>query len=298
VCAAVVTYNRKDVVRECILALQSQTRPLDEILIVDNASTDGTWEMLQTEFPGCQTVRMAENTGASGGFYEGLKWSYDHGFDWTWIIDDEGRATPDCLEKLLVHGCPNCVLMPVKKDSGGRLYGFPVWRRRITDAADEVLARNEAVAGDFLFDFTASLVSRKIVEQTGFPNRDFFIWFDDYEYSFRVKMKPDVKIIAVPDAIFLCDFGAGTKKVRFLGRESYRSEQPAWKTYYGARNMLYTLLRTRRKPDEILLYLLINSRLLLMDVAYEPDRWERVKMRLMGMRDGITGRLGKQVAPR
>jgi hypothetical protein len=42
---------------------------------------------------------------------------------------------------------------------------------------------------------------------------------------------------------------------------------------------------------------LVNLRLMLMDIVYEPDRWERVKMRLLGMRDGIVGRLGKQVAP-
>jgi len=297
VCVMIVTYNRREQLRECLLALQAQTHPVDEIFIIDNASRDGTGEMLKSEFPQYPILAMSENTGASKGYYEGLKYSYEHGYDWTWVIDDEGRAAPDCLEKLLKHAQADSVLMPVKRDSGGRFYGIPVWRRRNVDIAAEVISQPALMRDDFLFDFTATLISREVVAQAGLPNQDFFIWFDDYEYAMRVKSKMKVQIIAVPEAVFHCDFGGKAKEVRFLGRRSYRSQQPAWKTYYGTRNPLYTLLRTRRRPDELFLYSLVNFRLMLMDIVYEPDRWERVKMRLLGVRDGVTGRLGKRVVP-
>lgn len=297
VCAMIVTYNRRDLLRECIRALQAQTRAVDEILIVDNATTDGTGEMLADEFPPVKVLRMTENTGASGGYYAGTKWSYDNGFDWTWIIDDEGRAAPDCLEKLMRYARPNSVVSPIKRDAGGRLYGFFAWRRRAVDVAAEIHAAGKTVSGDFLFDFTATLISRRIVEQVGLPDKDFIIWFDDFEYSFRVKSKTDAKIINVPEAMFHCNFGANTRKVRFLGRTGYRSEQPAWKTYYGVRNPLYFMLRSRRKPDEIILFLLVHTRLLLMDVVYEPDRWRRVKMRFKGIQDAVMGRMGMRVRP-
>jgi len=297
VCAMIVTYNRRDLLRGCILALQGQTRPVDEILIVDNASADGTREMLETEFPACRVLRMTENTGASGGYYAGTKWSYDNGFDWTWIIDDEGRAAPDCLEKLMMYARPNSVVSPVKRDAGGRLYGFFAWQRRAVDVAAEICAAGKTVGGDFLFDFTATLISRRIVEQIGLPNKDFIIWFDDFEYAFRVKSRTDAEIINVPAAMFHCNFGANTRVVSFLGRRSYRSDQPAWKTYYGVRNPLYFMLRSRRKPDEITLFLLVHTRLLLMDVIYEPDRWRRVKMRFKGIQDAVLGRMGMRVRP-
>lgn len=297
VCAMIVTFNRRDLLRECLMALQSQVRPLDEILIVNNASSDGTREMLEAEFPDCKVLNMTENTGASGGYYAGTKWSYDSGFDWTWIIDDEGRAAPDCLEKLMAHARPNSVLSPVKRDSSGRLYGFFAWRRRNVDVTAEIVAGGRTVSGDFLFDFTATLISRLIIDQIGLPNKDFIIWFDDFEYAFRVKNGTNAEIVNVPDALFLCDFGTNTREVRFLGRRSFHSEQPAWKTYYGARNPVYTLSRTRRKPDELLLFLVVQTRLMLMDIVYEPDRWQRVKMRLMGFCDGAMGRLGMRVRP-
>ncbi len=297
ICAAVVTYNRRDILRACLLALQRQTRPLNEILVVDNASTDGTREMLEAEFPQCRVVHLTENTGASGGFHEATKWGYENGFDWVWLLDDEARPVPDCLEKLLEHARPNSVLMPVKRDQSGRLYGFFAWRRRNVDITPEILARRQVVSGKFLFDFTASLVAREVIAQVGLPNKDFFIWFDDFEYALRVMDDTEAIIVNVPDAVCDCDFGTNMRLVRFFGKVSYRSDQPAWKTYYGARNPLYFFLRKRRKPDEILLFLMIQVRWCLMDVIYEPDRWRRVKMRFKGIQDAVMGRMGMRVRP-
>jgi rhamnopyranosyl-N-acetylglucosaminyl-diphospho-decaprenol beta-1,3/1,4-galactofuranosyltransferase len=292
----IVTYNRKALLRECLLSLEAQTRPVDEIFVINNASTDGTQELLREEFPHWQTLHLPTNTGASRGYYEGIKYAYEQGFDWVWVVDDEGRAAPDCLEKLLAHGRPNSIVVPLKQDSSGRLYGVHAWRRRNVDITAEVASQKQPVVRDeFLFDFTATLISRQVVHEVGFPNKDFFIWFDDFEYAFRIKNKIKADIIVVPDALFFHDFGANTREVRFLGRRSTRSDQPAWKLYYGARNPLYTLLRSRRKLDELLLFLLVQFRLLLMDVVYEHDRWERVRMRLMGFWDGVVGRLGKRV---
>ncbi len=212
------------------------------------------------------------------------------------MIDDEGWAAPDCLERLLAHRRPNAVLVPLKRDSGGHAYGIAAWRRRNVDVTAEVLAQGGVVGGNFLFDFTAPLIAREIVARAGLPNKDFFIWFDDYEYALRVRRRTGAEVVNIPDAVFFHDFGGNTRSVRFLGRRSMRSDLPAWKLYYGARNPLYTLLRVRRRPDELALFFVVQARLLLMDIAYEPDRWERARLRLLGMRDGIIGTLGRRAA--
>jgi len=68
ICAVIVTYNRKELLRECLKAVLAQTRPPEHVLVVDNASTDGTPEMLQEEFPQVEVLCLPENQGSAGGF--------------------------------------------------------------------------------------------------------------------------------------------------------------------------------------------------------------------------------------
>jgi GT2 family glycosyltransferase len=106
VCAVIVTHNRKELLRECIAAVQAQTERLARILVLDNASTDGTDAMLRDEFAGAdadsiEIVRLPENIGGAGGFREGLKRAADGGYDWIWLMDDDTIAAPTALERLL-----------------------------------------------------------------------------------------------------------------------------------------------------------------------------------------------------
>lgn len=300
VCAVVVTFNRQALLRACLTALHAQTRPVDTILVVDNASTDGTLAMLQQEFPQVALLALPRNVGGAGGFHAGMEWAFEHGFDWLWLMDDDGRAAPDCLAKLLEQrqpddSEPNGVFVPVQLDSSGRHYGFGVWRGHEVDVTREVIARTRHVDGPAIFRFVGALIGRAIVEQVGLPHKDFFIWFDDSEYALRIHSKTSAQVIFVPDAVFFHDFGGAAREVRFLGRRSTRSQQPAWKLYYGNRNHLYTVMRTRRSPRESVLFVLLQLRPLVGELVYEPDRWERAKMRLLGIWDGALGRLGKRV---
>ncbi|MBI5664288.1 MAG: glycosyltransferase family 2 protein [Nitrospirae bacterium] len=129
IAANVVTYNRKQLLGECIDALLNQTYPLDAIYIIDNASTDGTPEFLKEKgliddplFPDKEPVeavkiissplhsekiveihyvRIPENTGSSGGQHEGVRRGYDAGFDWLWLMDDDAEPKDNALELLV-----------------------------------------------------------------------------------------------------------------------------------------------------------------------------------------------------
>jgi GT2 family glycosyltransferase len=76
IAAVIATYNRKKLLRECLQALLSQTRQLDEIIVVDGNSTDGTNLMMESEFPHVTYIRLNKNIGASGHFHEGMKLAY------------------------------------------------------------------------------------------------------------------------------------------------------------------------------------------------------------------------------
>lgn len=293
----VVTFNRKTLLRECLHALQNQSRPVEQLLVVDNASTDGTLEMLSAEFPGVEVLRLEKNGGGAGGFHAGMKRAFDAGFDWIWIMDDDGTPAPNCLERLLSQKMKEeaQVLVPIQRDTSGRDYGVGIWNRFYVDVTSEVIEEKRELRGAYLFAFVGPLISREVISQIGLPRREFFIWFDDYEYGLRLQSKLGARVQIVPEATFHHDIGGQTREVRLLGRKSLRNQSPAWKTYYGTRNHLFTVLRARRNAREVGWFLVREAWLLIGDVIHETDRWKRARLRLRGLRDGILGRMGKRV---
>lgn len=298
ICAVVVTFNRKELLRNCLQALQNQTRAVDRILVVDNASSDGTLEFVRAEFPGITILALPKNVGGAGGFHAGMKHAFEANFDWIWLMDDDGTPAPDCLELLLAQKTTGAeVLAPIQRDSSGRNYGVGIWNRFYVDVTREVIQSERESRGAYLFAFVGPLISREVIAKIGLPRREFFIWFDDYEYGLRLQQKLGACVKIVPDALFYHDLGGKTREVRLLGRKMLRNESPAWKTYYGTRNHLWTLLRTRRDAREIGWFLVHEAWLLVGDMVFETDRWKRLALRARGICDGFLGRMGKRVQP-
>lgn len=194
--AIIVTHNRKTLLTRCLDAVARQTCRPSSILIVDNASTDGTREQLGSEGwlarNDFELLSLETNTGGAGGFHHGIKHAYANGADWIWVMDDDCIPEPDCLEKLLaamehVHkgeredigflasrvlwtdGSPCLMNLPVL---------HPLWFEPHSSTSN--LARLSSSS------FVSMLVSRKAVEKVGLPVKEFFIWFDDAEYSLRI----------------------------------------------------------------------------------------------------------------
>lgn len=93
------TFNDAEVIEATIAALGAQTCPVPEILLVDNASTDGT---LNRTYPSHVTIiRNAHNLGTSGAVAIGMQYALAHGYDWIYILDADSKPAPDAIENLL-----------------------------------------------------------------------------------------------------------------------------------------------------------------------------------------------------
>ena len=99
VVAVILTYNRLPLLKKCIASVQNQRYSPDLLIVVDNASTDGTAAWLKNQPVITHTLK--KNVGASGGFSECLKVSYDFGGDWIWLMDDDTITQDDTLELLV-----------------------------------------------------------------------------------------------------------------------------------------------------------------------------------------------------
>lgn len=294
VCAVIVAHNRKEHLRQCLLSVRGQTRPPNHILVVDNASTDGTLEMVKAEFAEAEVLRLRENLGGAGGFYEGMRRAYEEGFDWLWLMDDDACPEVDALAALLEHKSEAEILVPVLRASNGSMYGVGYWKggRYVSAHPD---AFNGSVFRVELFSFVGPLINRRVISEVGLPRAEFFVWFDDVEYALRARKKGKV-VLCVSRSVITHDFGQ-LRRVSFMGRDKLRPLHPPWKIYYGTRNRGWTVLRSayaEPRLQSIMAYLVDNFRQCLGDLLYERDRWARVTLRWLGMWHALTGSLGRR----
>src|SRR5262249_14986996 len=101
VTAVVVTYNRRDLLLESLAAVLAQNRAPDSVIVVDNASADGTADAVRKAFPGVQLAELARNSGGAGGFAAGLALALAGAADLIWLMDDDTVPEPGALAALL-----------------------------------------------------------------------------------------------------------------------------------------------------------------------------------------------------
>src|SRR5260370_6353329 len=93
------SFNDADIIDRTIEALRRQTHPLSEILVVDNASTDGTLDRPSVQH--ATVLRHQQNLGTSGAVVTGMRFALERDYDWIWVLDADSVVLPDALEKLL-----------------------------------------------------------------------------------------------------------------------------------------------------------------------------------------------------
>ena len=195
VIAVVVTYNRKELLSECLSALLEQTFPIERITVVDNASTDGTYEFL-SERGIAQRAEldyrlMDRNLGGAGGFYEGIKVAKEQSADWIWVMDDDTIPQRNSLEKLMdkVKLYPTAgFFASCVKGSAGEPMNVPHVNDKPTanGYCDWYMALERSLVKIKTATFVSILINGLAVREYGLPCKDFFIWGDDIEYTTRL----------------------------------------------------------------------------------------------------------------
>jgi len=264
VAVVVVTYNRADLLTGLLDGLAAQTRRPDAVIVVDNASTDHTREVLEarTDLP-LHVTSSEENLGGAGGFHLGVRAAYDAGWDRVWLVDDDVVPAAGCLEALMAVD-EDC-LIAVREDLSGAL---------VEKAAVEFDLRNplainpkrSTVDGTYAdrasmpdlvevrnVAFEGFMARRGVVEEIGFPDPSFFIFYDDAEYAVRAR-RAGRRIWAVRDAVLV-------RQLDF----NQQHDLSGWKGFYMYRNLFVVHLRhgenvlVRLKPWLITLVVVLLS---------------------------------------
>lgn len=295
VCAVVVTYNRYAMLQRCLSSLLQQRRPPDAILVVDNASTDGTPARLAEAFPQVQVHRLAQNLGSSGGFHVGMQEAYAQGFDWLWIMDDDVAAQPNCLQELMdvSEETGKLVVVPRRLLPDGQVY---VREAVIDETAQryfgvEVDVEQERMRPIDIFTFEGPLIHHSVVERVGLPHPHLFIGADDYIYAARIyrAIGPQAGLLAARAIIQKQRYPQAAIRLpskwkrRLTGRESFEVYEDAqhWRQMYTLRNrhLLWHELGWRRRRLE---HLLLHLGFIGVDLAYAVRHGWNWPLRLKG----------------
>lgn len=288
--AIVVTYNRRKLLEECVAAICDQTYPISKTYIVNNKSTDGTNEYLDTLDKGRFSVFNAEqNLGGAWGFEQGVRLNEQDGnYDLLLLIDDDA-----ILDK-------NCILNIVKeaeKHANAEAFSATViehgeintgHRKRIDKgfkARFVPIPAKEYEKESFRVDlasFCGLVVKSSIVKKIGFPRGDFFIWYDDTEYSLRIRRHSTI---------------INANKALLFHRTKVQVQDPnasVWKTYYGERN--FTVVRRKYFPAISNLLAIgrkIATAVKLTLTGKRAGKYRLGNLLLNAYWDGLRGKLGK-----
>lgn len=275
VVAVVVTRNRKQLLCRCLQGIVSQTHSVDSVIVLDNASSDGS-----KEFVRCQGlfqrlnliwVRLSENTGGAGGFHAGMeaalelfehKRSLKDGTpdeqkrNYLWLMDDDGFPHPECLAKLLSEMRADVFLGPlVLSDTDSDELAFPFRMpgtlhniERIDD--DQLLGAR--MVDSVLIPFNGVLISEFTVRKFGLPRKEMFIWGDDIEYTWRLQAR-GIHVATVVSSHFYHPKSNSVGTPMFFSRMRFNDTDLPVKLYCLARNGFWNY-RTYKGVSKAMLF--------------------------------------------
>lgn len=242
--AVIVTFNRLEKLKNTLTSYEGQIYPFDDIIVVDNHSSDGTERYLDdwkhtVGKTRRHVITLPENVGGSGGFYAGEVYAMSLAPDWISVGDDDAYPDSSYLHNFIdfidSHSDEKiaAVASRVELKEGSIDFGHrttlirkPCWGYpRIYSKAQDYLK-------DFfeidMFSYVGTIMNVKAIEQFGFCNKDLFIYADDADHSLRLSKYG--KIYCFPTMKVLHDSGQAIDK---------KTSSLSWRDYYSYRNQIF-----------------------------------------------------------
>lgn len=282
--AVVVTYNRKDLLRLCITKLLGQADVFCDVIVIDNASTDGTAEMIRTEFdkPEVIYINTGKNLGGAGGFEYGTEKAVRMGYEYIWLMDDDTLPEESALAALFsadkkLHGQWG-FLSSVAYWTDGSICRMNIQKKGIFRHIGQKEYAMET-APVKMCSFVSLLVKSEVIREVGLPIGAYFIWTDDYEFTGRISRKypcymvPESRVIHAMKRHTRVDFASDDASRIERYRCIYRNDVHCYRQY-GPAGWAYILL----KDIYTVIHILKDAR---------GTRLERIRIVWQGFGDGL-----------
>ena len=199
VLALVVTYNRLNYLKRCLEFLENQDRKINQILVINNDSNDGTQQFLE-EKKSINVINQ-ENLGSAGGWYTGIEYAINNNFDYIWMMDDDGYPDKNAYQILQNSftknmSCISSVLIN-EFDKSKFVFPYPLFNKKgiprigLNKSSISLVNQLQEFCKDDLYPWThlfnGALISIESVKKIGNVNKDYFMYGDEVDFLFRLK---------------------------------------------------------------------------------------------------------------
>lgn len=305
ICTVVVTYNRYELLKECLESLLKQTYKTD-ILLVDNASSDGTDKrIIEDGYLKNQEItykRLEKNIGGAGGFHFGVKYALENKYDYVWLMDDDAEPELNTL-KLLTDNFDDKkysayapkVMIGIKEENILSTFGhrgvfdyencLPAFQKPI-DLKEYEKEKCEIEMASFV----GVLIPISSIKKIGLPEERFFIHHDDSEYSLRLVQLG--KILMINDAIIYHKEKRQEEKIerQFLWfRKNRIKYEKLWLKYFGLRNSVFIAFKYGKGFTKYILAFRLYFDLIRDILLYDDKKWTRLVFASNSFFDGVRG---------
>ena len=291
--AVICNYNGKEYVVNCIKSLLNQTYKTFDIILVDNASTDGTCEEVESLFGEKVIIhRNSENLGGTGGFNTGLERCIKEGYEYILMLDNDVRLDVDTVEKLLERmqnepelGILGCKIKIMDAPEHIQEYGSWIDKEKCEISLGYYYMYDNNLPEIIYCDYVpacVAMVKAEVIQQVGVMPKENFIYWDDIEFCYNIK-KGGYKVAALGTVNAWHRGGYGRKVVSTFG------------AYYYTRNRIDYFLKTTdgKNIDKVRKTLIANVFQYVYGSYYK--KMDKVaESRIHALVDGFIGVRGKQ----
>ena len=238
VVTVILNTNKRADTLACLASLAQNTYANHKIIVLDNASSDGSPEAIRSDYPDVQLIGLTQNLGYAGNNNVGIKAAQAQGADWVFVLNEDTILAPNCIADLVAAGerDPKIGIVgplvyhhnepELIQSAGGQMdRHLNIWHR----------GQNQKDTGQFATTDTmewisgcAILLRRQVIEQVGMLDERFFYYWEETEWCLRAR-KAGWRIVHVP-----------TAKLWHKGVQRDYQPKPSV-TYYSTRNRLLML---------------------------------------------------------
>lgn len=285
----IVTYNRLECLKKALNAFEKQNYQPKDMIVINNASNDGTYEFLAQWKEKDSTfskkiINKDENTGGSGGFYTGLEEALKLKNDWIWLSDDDAYPDENALyfanEYIENNNTDNVSAICSEILNNGHI---DTWHRRREKKGLFKIGWENVPETEYntcfkldLFSYVGCIINKSKLIQAGLTNKEYFIWYDDTEHSLRLRQYGE--IICVPSIITVHDVLV--------------SNEINWKYFYAIRN--YNDMIKRHYSRRFYLASYYSAKVHALLRLLNKNTREQGRIALDALRDVKNGVLGKK----